>query len=403
MLFGLTPTVTGTIISYLLIGIFGVSQGSLLLLTSLMFTQYYIVNPNIVSSYKQDNQVIQNDIEKGLQSLVILTLPLIYHVGMFYRNFFDYYNLSNFFGTLCFAILYLRYTERFELINLLYPGARRLDADKQKRIGNVIALFFIGVLILLFEYRVIFGRFYYSIRLPSPFNYIFVTLGLYSFYFLFIILIHSTQSPLFHSTSSNSLLSSTFNFSSSSKDNQSKLLVLEMICYVIGFVSSISIGFAIGMSVLTVPFIVAPCIFFIRFYFNKKSLDYLIFSLSSLAFLSWFVFKSFWFLTFDFSGIPIQSFSFFLLILSAFAIFIPASIFSSQRGYFIALYSFFLAFVENIVYFDPLGLCLFLFYLFPLSLSLSLSLSLLVASHFFLPSFPFSAFCVLPLFPPGFL
>ena len=52
----------------------------------------------------------------AVHSISIIALPVLFHFGLFHRNFFIMYHLVNLLAVICFAIIFLHLTERHKIL-----------------------------------------------------------------------------------------------------------------------------------------------------------------------------------------------------------------------------------------------------------------------------------------------
>eukprot|EP00301_Raphidiophrys_heterophryoidea_P027404 c9641_g1_i3.p1 GENE.c9641_g1_i3~~c9641_g1_i3.p1 ORF type:complete len:1077 (+),score=310.73 c9641_g1_i3:1-3231(+) len=152
-----------------------------------------------------------------------------------------------------------------------------LDTDDEVkkhlfRITTVISATLLGV---WFEMRVLFGSYASLISLPSPFSYIFITVGVYGF--IFALVLHSIG--VLHRLG---LVGVT--------------AILEISC--------MSLVVAFGVPVAYILVLAVGVYFLARFYFDKSIRKYSLFSLCATAVAAGFMLRHFFFLDFTFPSHP---------------------------------------------------------------------------------------------------
>jgi len=316
LVMNLVPALYSMIVTYTAVSIVGVMHGPFILLAMLCWTQYLLNQPLASCFRPSENQLICNVKEMVAHSLSLLVLPVLFHCALFHRNFFIQFHLVNLLALISFSMLFFALTERFTLLTEF-----GVDSRTAKRFSK-IAMMASGIaLVFAFESRVVFGSYYYAIPLPPPWNYALVTVACYLGAFLAYLFVVGEAKTLG-----------------------------QPVCTAIACVGAFAAGCILGMSWITLPLIVAAAIMLVSFYFTRKAIDYILFaSLSSLVSL-WFVYRSFWFLQFDFDGFSMQFVSLVLVGLLVLTFFVPANVFAPQRGAILALYAFSLSVVESIVH-----------------------------------------------------
>lgn len=328
ILFGLSPIVISVLLTYTGISLYGVTNAPFMLLLTLSYTLYLMSGP-LKSSFRPADQLISDRIDQTVHAISLFMLPLFCHVGMFYQVLFQYHSMMNMMALIDIGILFLHFTKRYDILTTF-------RISQPEKIANALAVVAGTTLIFFFEYRVIFSTsFYYAIPLPAPFNFLFVTLGLYTGVGLAYAFI----------------------------SGQAKLLG-KPICLGIGLTSAFAMGNVMGMTLLYLPFIMGASYFLVQFYFRNKGMDYILFGLLSACVVFWYVLRSYMFLDFSVGGIPIQLVGMFLVLMTIFAIALPANVFAPQRGIIIAVYCGCLFLLESMISFSELEIYPFYMVLF---------------------------------------
>lgn len=147
-------------------------------------------------------------------------------------------------------------------------------------------------------------------------------------------------------------------------------------CTIVASICAFTIGCAIGMGIFTIPIIIGAAIFLTSFYFTRKALDYILFSILSSLLVLWFIVRSYWFLEFDFEGVSLQIVCLLILLVTVVSLCIPANIFAPQRGPIFAIYALCIFALESVVYFHPLDVYPFYVVAFTSIVGIALTLHL---------------------------
>ena len=127
-------------------------------------------------------------------------------------------------------------------------------------------------------------------------------------------------------------------------------------CSIIAGIGSIPIGISLNLTIIPLFLLIATAVYLVTFYFTRSTIDYLIFCSLSIVIISLSILQYYWFLEFDFSGFSLQIICFLLIGVFALSLFIPANVFSPQRGIVMGLYAIIISGVEGILYFNSLDI-----------------------------------------------
>lgn len=222
-----------------------------------------------------EEALIQGSLEGSFHTMALMFLPLLLHIGSHHARLFSSANaicdlLLLFFVPLLFQL----YASTKGALNWLYKDQHLLQ---QVRLMNgAIALL---VVILCLEVRVVFYSFGQYIQIPSPWNYILVTIaalggaaGLVAY--LFGLIGDALTAPLLTS-----------------------LMVA----------ASFSASIAIGLPWMFLPAPVIAAYFIAQFFLNKSIVSYTISVVAAVVPLTWFVVHNFWYLNIWLGGAPLQT------------------------------------------------------------------------------------------------
>lgn len=333
VLFALSPLVLSSIMTYAYIAYSGFENAAVFFLAVQAIYYYFFIVP-VPSSYHQTKSgpasYVCGRAEALANSTAMITIPPMIHIASFARTVYHTEHLVTIIMLVSTAIFILRLFSKKE--SLWWTG---FAPHELRKVELVMLITSSMLLVGCFEYRVIFQTFYYSIPLPVPLNYLFVTLALYCGVICTLLVLMGNAAVI----------------------GRPLLMIFAGTAAYAG-------AYALGINPLVGLLPLLGAVMLIQFLFSRNIRDYIIFVLSSTLGLAWFMRKSFLFLSFHFDSldVSIQQVSILLLVMYMLAAFIPGMIYSKNAslamasGAIVAGFSFFLGFIETLLFLEPSGM-----------------------------------------------
>ncbi|GJP32031.1 hypothetical protein CLOM_g16576 [Closterium sp. NIES-68] len=334
LVFACTPITTVAIVTWGLVASVGVVRAPYYLVP-VLFTLFWLFSLPTPSSFRaakhhprirgresDDDVFILGPLESAVHALVLLFLPLAFHVAVHRNRWLESA------GDICDDLLLLFLPVLFLLLASSRGALHWLvtDPSKLQRVRIVNGAFSLAVVLVCVEVRIIFASFAHYIHFPPPLNYLLVTVALFGLAFGFAAHLLGLLRGVVGTSAVMAVL----------------------------LVSAVAASLVLGMPLTMLPAPAIAAVYLAHFYTSGSLSSYLIFAAAAALSATWFVMDHFFFLALSIAGFPLRTICQWVLGALLLALLVPGAVLlhKPQRvaGVLVVLQAVVFGWLESILY-----------------------------------------------------